>query len=226
MRAPWQAQQAAAGTLCCGLATRSEPGPRCRPRFGYIRVNTSKGLAVRPLAIPLAALTLLLAPAALLAAEPALPAGCDGFAWDVRQELAVLRSPGHPVEAARMPQAAQPPIALGLRHDLSLHPQREVSLAARPGKPMLEDDATAGMVALRVPVDGRYRISLTSAHWLDVVDAGKVLPSVDFQGRRGCPLVHKIVEFDLPAGRDLLLQLSGGDAAVAGIAVTAVAAAK
>lgn len=188
-------------------------------------MNISRDPVVRPLPILLAAL-LFLAPASCVAAELALPAGCEGFAWDVRTELAVLQAPGVLLEAARMPQAAQAPITLGRRHDLSLHPQREVSLAARPGKPMLEDDATAGMVALRVPVDGRYRISLTSAHWLDVVDAGKVLPSVDFQGRRGCPLVHKIVEFDLPAGRDLLLQLSGGDAAVAGVVVTAVVAAK
>lgn len=180
---------------------------------------------MRPFSIPLAAI-LLLVPATLIAAEPALPAGCDTFTWDVRQELAALQSQGHPVEAVRTPQPTQPPIALGLRYEVSLHPQREVSLAARPGKPMLEDDATAGMVALRVPAPGRYRVSITTAHWVDVVDAGTVLVSVDFQGRRGCPLVHKIVEFDLPAGRDLLLQLSGGDAAVAGVAVTAVATTK
>ena len=46
-----------------------------------------------------------------------------------------------------------------------------------------------------------------------------MLESVDHHGP-GCDLVHKIVEFDLPGGRPLTLQISGQDDAIIGLAIT------
>ena len=89
---------------------------------------------------------------------------------------------------------------------------------------MLYDGAMAGLLAFTVPAVGRYRVSITTGHWIDAVDAGEVLTSVDFQGRRGCPLVHKIVEFDLRAGRELVLQFAGGSAGETGLVITPVSA--
>jgi hypothetical protein len=43
-----------------------------------------------------------------------------------------------------------------------------------------------------------------------VVADGQLLPSKDFQGRPDCSAPHKIVEFVLPSGKDLLLQFSNG----------------
>jgi len=40
-------------------------------------------------------------------------------------------------------------------------------------------------------------------------------------GQHGCERPHKIVEFELPANRDLILQLSVGTAEEAGVAITA-----
>ena len=100
-----------------------------------------------------------------------------------------------------------------------------MALAASPRKPMPGEGAHAGLLAFRVPADGRYRVSITSGHWIDVVDAGAVVPSLAFQGHAeagGCPLVHKIVEFQLRAGRELLLQFAGASDASAGVAITAV----
>jgi hypothetical protein len=153
-----------------------------------------------------------------------LPAGCAAFTWDVQREFEAMQAPASVLQAAATADAVSKPIPLGVRHDLKLHPQREVTLAARPGKSMPNNDATAGMVAFRIPTDGRYRIALTTGHWLDVIDAGKVIPSLDFQGKPGCPLAHKFVEFQLPAGRELLLQLSGGTTTTAGVLITAVRA--
>ena len=42
-----------------------------------------------------------------------------------------------------------------------------------------------------------------------------------FQGQHGCERLHKIVEFELPANRDLILQLRVGTAEEAGVAITA-----
>lgn len=165
-------------------------------------------------------LSLLLAPLPLAAAEPA--PGCDTFSWDVSHELTALAASPAQIVAGDGKQAA-PLLRLETLYTARLAPQAGVVLAARPGKPMLEDDAFAGLLNFRVPQAGRYRVSITTGHWLDVVDGNQVIPSLDFQGRRGCPLVHKIVEFDLPSGRDLTLQLAGNTAAQVGVLITAVA---
>lgn len=172
---------------------------------------------------------LLMAPAAVAGQAPAaadpLSPGCDTFSWDVSNELATLQSPSTAGVAGKGGDAAEARIELGRRYDVQLHPQSEVTLAARPHKPMLDDAATAGLLTFSVPEDGRYRVAITTGHWIDVVDAGEVVASEDFQGRRGCPLVHKIVQFELAAGRDLVLQFAGGSVAEAGVTITPVAAA-
>ena len=180
-----------------------------------------------PLRLALMVPALLMASAAMAddvpVAADALPPECATFSWDVSNELAALQSSSTAGVAGRG-GADEVRIGLGKRHDVRLHPQHEVTLAARPAKPMLDDAATAGLLHFTVPADGRYRVAITTGHWIDVVDAGEVVASVDFQGRRGCPLVHKIVEFELEAGRDLVLQFAGGSVDEAGVVITPVAA--
>jgi len=158
-----------------------------------------------------------------LTAVPAteLPPGCDTFTWDVSRELSALQTPSITIDAGTGPDKITR-IELGKRYQARLHPQGSVTLAARPGKPMLDDDAKAGMLTFQVPRDGHYRAAITSGHWIDMVDGGEIVSSLDFQGRRACPLVHKIVEYDLRAGRDLVLQFAGGDVAEVGVVITAV----
>jgi hypothetical protein len=68
-------------------------------------------------------------------------------------------------------------------------------------------------------------VSITSGHWIDIVDGAELLKSVDFQGHVGCERPRKIVEYELPADRDLGLQLSGSNGAEVDMAITAVSAA-
>jgi hypothetical protein len=68
-----------------------------------------------------------------------------------------------------------------------------------------------------------YRISITSGHWIDVIEGDQFVKSKDFQGSRGCARPHKIVEFDLAGQKDLLLQLSGSTDASVTLAITPVA---
>ncbi len=49
---------------------------------------------------------------------------------------------------------------------------------------------------------------------------GKALESVAHRGHTGCALLHKVVEFDLPAGRQLVLQLSGAADGKVGLVIT------
>lgn len=174
---------------------------------------------------PALLLSVLLAASAAVAADApaaadALPPECGTFAWDVSKELAVLRLPSTAGVAGTGGDAGAVRIGLDTRYDMRLHPEAGVTLAARPAKAPA-DDAAAGLLVFQVPVDGRYRVSLTTAHWVDVVDGGEIVASTGHEGRRGCPLLRKVVEFDLAAGRDLVLQVLGGVGSETGVLITA-----
>jgi hypothetical protein len=102
--------------------------------------------------------------------------------------------------------------------------QSTVTFVAKPGKPTLNDGTHAGLVRFRVEKAGRYRVSISSGHWIDIADGRQLVSSRDFQGQRRCERPHKIVEYELPAGRDLTLQFSGSTDAQVIVAITAVSA--
>ena len=78
------------------------------------------------------------------------------------------------------------------------------------------------MLSFSTGKSGRYRVSLTSSHWIDLLNGATVIDSKGHEGRGGCELLHKVVEFESPANTAITLQLSGNDAAVVGIIVTAI----
>jgi hypothetical protein len=154
----------------------------------------------------------------VLAHEPAAGA-CGEVSHDVAHELAVMRSPAIPM-TAEANIADRPHLALDEHYALSLLAQGQLRLAARPGRAARVASPRGGVFLFEVPVNGRYRISITSRHWIDVVDGEKVIASEGHFGP-GCDVLHKVVEFDLRAGRNLTLQLSGQDDAIVGLAITA-----
>lgn len=166
---------------------------------------------------------------AALLAQPAFAAdaedGCTKFTWDVTHELAVMKGTPQAVTAGKKAGNDAPRLLLDKVYELKLGNQGDVKFALMPGKPTLPDNAQAGVVRFHSDKAGRYRVSITSGHWIDVVDGDELIKSRDFQGARGCERPHKIVEYELPAGRDLMLQLSGSSDASVILAITAVATA-
>jgi hypothetical protein len=156
--------------------------------------------------------------AGVAAHEPA-PGACGVFSRDVTHELAVMRSPAIPM-TAEAKIASRPRLVLDKHYALNLLAQDQLRLAATPGRASRAASPRGGTFQFEVPVAGRYRISITSRHWIDVVDGEKVIASADHFGP-GCDVLHKVVEFDLPAGHAFTLQLSGQDDAIIGLAITA-----
>ncbi|MEJ1962370.1 MAG: hypothetical protein WDO56_12840 [Gammaproteobacteria bacterium] len=76
--------------------------------------------------------------------EGASTGGCESFTWDVSHELAVLGQPAKPITAGG---DAKKPVHLDLdqRYAVKLLPQGSVHFAVKPGKPMLDDGAQAGV---------------------------------------------------------------------------------
>ncbi len=153
------------------------------------------------------------------------PDPCTKFAWDVSHELAVIKQTPQPVAAAVKPGKDIPQLQVDKVYEIKLANQAGVTFALTPGKPTLPDNAQAGLASFRTDKAGRYRVAITSEHWIDVLDGNELIKSRDFQGARGCERPRKIVEYDLPASRELTLQLSGSPAAAVALAVTAVTAA-
>jgi hypothetical protein len=147
---------------------------------------------------------------------------CTGFKWNVSRERAVMKRTPQSITAAVKPGADLPLLSVGTLYSLKLADQAVVVFAAEPGKRRVAAGAQAGLVRFRVTKAGRYRVSITSGHWIDVLDGVHAVPSVDFQGHVGCARPSKIVEFDLPAARDLTLQFSGSSDPEVFVAITAV----
>lgn len=161
---------------------------------------------------------------ALMCAAPAIAdevAGCH-FVWDVSHELAVMQQTPQTVAAAVKPGAAAPLLEVDKLYDLKLAAQSGVAYVVKPAKPTLNDSVQGGIARFRLARAGAYRISITSRHWIDVVEGSQVIKSRDFTGARGCERPRKIVEYDLPAGKDLTLQLSGSSEASVQLAITPV----
>jgi hypothetical protein len=153
--------------------------------------------------------------------EVPMPGGCDSFTWDVTHELDVLGKPAKSITAAT---DGKKPVSLELdqHYSVNLAPQDKVKFAVKPSKSTRDADAHAGVVSFHTPKAGRYRVSLSTSHWLDLVDGGLIVVSSDFQGQRGCEKVHKIVQFELSGNKNFILQFSGASQADVDVAITPV----
>lgn len=122
-------------------------------------------------------------------------------------------------------QASTSPIPLELerRYAISLEDQRKLEFRREPGRAGRANGARGGIFSFRTGAAGIYRVSLTTRHWIDLIDGESVVESKRHFGP-GCALVHKIVEFELPAGREVILQLSGREDVTVGLAITSVSA--
>lgn len=159
---------------------------------------------------------------ALIAVLPLRPAQaedpCAGFSWNVSHERALFASP--PQKLAAAATASRPAtIVVDRLYQLQLGQQAQVTFAVPP-EHSAPADTFAGIVQLTVPDGAAWRISLDAKLWVDVVVDGHLLPAVKHQGQSGCTAPHKIVEFGLPAGKTLILQLSDALAPTTRIAVT------
>src|ERR1700730_11352676 len=150
--------------------------------------------------------------------------GCSHFTWYVSHELAVMKQTPKAITAATKPGAGTPLLHVDTLYELKLSPQSAVTYSAKPAKPTLNDSAQGGLVRFHVDKAGLYRVSITSGHWIDVVDGEQLVKSKDFSGSRECARPHKIVEFELPANKDLVLQFSGSTDSSVVTAITPVAA--
>jgi hypothetical protein len=144
---------------------------------------------------------------------------CAAFTWDVRHEQTLFATEPQTLVAGEK-LAASPTLTIDHLFQLKLRGQSEVTFAAPPGRRPPGDGTYGGLARLTVDTAGVYRVSLDQPLWVDAVVDGAVLAAKDFQGRKACNAPHKVVEFLLPAGTPVTLQLSGGHTPAVKITVT------
>jgi hypothetical protein len=149
--------------------------------------------------------------------------GCTAFSWDMTREFEVMGRPAKAVEALEIGGPNSARLLLDEHYSLALPPEDRARFAMAPARAARGSAPRGGSAAFTVAKSGRYRVSISSRHWIDVIADGKALESLDHQGNSQCELVRKAVEFEMPADRQLTLQLSGQDDAVVGLAITPVA---
>ena len=138
---------------------------------------------------------------------------CAGFSWNMARERALFAAAPQSIAAGRELKSTLL-LTPDRLYELQLGEQGQVSMPLAPGRKSVGDAGYdgqaryAGLARLQLPRAGSYRISLDQPAWIDVLADGKMLDSSGFQGRPGCLAPHKIVQFALPAGPQLLLQFS------------------
>ncbi|HEX3844871.1 MAG TPA: hypothetical protein VHV80_10945 [Steroidobacteraceae bacterium] len=132
---------------------------------------------------------------------------CTAYPWNVSREVALFAGAPTTVHASVAVTPA-PAIETGRFYAVGLSAQSRVHFALPPGKTMLTGGDEGGILRLKVPAAGLYRVSVDEPFWIDVVADGRLVPATDFHGSPDCAGPRKIVEFALPRGT-LLLQLSG-----------------
>ena len=151
---------------------------------------------------------------AVMLVAVALPAcaddACKGFKWDVSKERAlysaraVLRAAGKDATSAAV-------VTPNRLYRLRLNAQDEVALGESGTQKLSMGRAYAGMATLEIDAPGRYRVSVDTPLWIDVLAHGKLVPVTDFAGSHDCNAPRKIVEFELAARESFLVQVSGSD---------------
>lgn len=167
---------------------------------------------------------------AVFAAE-AVALACDAVAKGLALEAALIAGETQEMTAATTPgisgsrdagatHVVKPPVLVpGEAYALALAPLASIGFVVAPERAARGSAPTGGMALLRLPEGGRFRISLSTPHWLDVVQDGRIVKSSEFQGHLGCNPLHKVVEYELAPG-DYVLQLSGADETQARVAIT------
>jgi len=123
---------------------------------------------------------------------------CGGFKWPLARERAWLTGPLDD-------RAAIDPGGGGVR--LHLAEVGSVRFDVPPERAP-SNGTTAGLLRLEHVAAGIYQVTLSDEAWIDVVQGGSRVPSIDFSSVKGCQGMRKSVRFRLSDG-PATVQISG-----------------
>ena len=144
------------------------------------------------------------------------PVGCDKFKWPLDKERATLTGTDLP----KLASGSQADWPLPFATIVTLIPFADAKLAVVPEREAKSNHSFAGSIDVAAPArSGTYKITLSSAGWIDVVQGGKRLKSIAATGATGCDGVRKSVKFELGAA-PFTVQFSDVEAGSVGVAIS------
>ena len=132
---------------------------------------------------------------------------CQAVGWDMSRELAAFSRPTVRVTAgaARMDM---PALKLDQVYILELRPQSDVQFVHAPDKAPRASEPTAGLTSFIATKSGKYRVTVDSPLWIDVITPTGLVPPSSFNGWHECSVFRKSVEFSLQAGQVVLVRMA------------------
>ena len=144
------------------------------------------------------------------------PVGCDKFKWPLDRERAMLTAADVTGVASGGSVAQPPPFTVSV----ALVAFADAKLPLPPERPPKSPQSFAGFVRVAAPPQaGTYKVTLSAAAWVDVVQAGRLVKSKAFSGAVGCAGIRKSVKFDLAAA-PFTIEISGVKADAIRVALT------
>jgi hypothetical protein len=153
-------------------------------------------LAVLALAAPALAQT----PAVAPAPDCSKPAPLTG-------ELAGWTAKAPITSAANEASLSGAALAIGKSHEATLLKTPQVTYVLQPEKPG-GSVSNGGLFFFNAETAGAYRVALSTAAWIDLIEDGKSLNPATFGHGPDCSTIRKIVDFQLKPGKHAL-QISG-----------------
>jgi len=136
-------------------------------------------------------------------------AACPSTNSGLPQNLAAWGKPPVPVATAHdIREALMRPLMMQRRVTLTLANTETVKFAHAPTEQMPKQYVYSGIVSVRVPKDGVYAVMISEANWIDVIQNGEPVKSLEMRGRLPCVKYGKKIEFSLKAG-DAVVQFFG-----------------
>ncbi len=142
------------------------------------------------------------------------PTNCANFKWDITRERGWILASTGALKSGDSFALAPKGFKVALAPDAQLH------FAAPPERAPLPGRFGAILTLQGLPKPGVYQIALANEAWIDIVENGKSLKSIDFSGQKNCPGVRKSVRFKL-TDTHVILQISNAPHANTRIAVAA-----
>lgn len=136
---------------------------------------------------------------------------CKNFSTPLQPEFTLWNNKATNLNATDNIAKNEPVLTANSKTSIKLYPQDQVTLATAPEKIFINHSATyAGLVALKVPTDGIYRISAGEKVWFDLINANtrKRVESTQFEMQTRCNKIFKTVTFALQADKTYYLQIS------------------
>lgn len=137
------------------------------------------------------------------------PDGCVGVSdSNLPPAFGAWAVPATPADAGKDSAGSRPELEPDRPLALRLRPMAEVVLPHPPGQLRAGETVHGGLVAVRVPAEGMWRIAASGPVWIDVIGPMGAVASTAHGRMAPCTSIRKVVEFPLPAG-SWLVQING-----------------